>query len=77
MPAPGGAPTRENDSDWDGTSLSVAEAVNVYGTSSGMVTAARTPETTGVAFTSVICSVTVDEAESGGEPLSVTRTVML
>src|SRR5689334_23673959 len=55
--APAGAPTSENVSVSAGRSGSVAEAVNVYAASSGMVALAGTPESTGAAFASVTSSV--------------------
>src|SRR5262245_1815950 len=75
MAAPEGAPTRENVTVWAGVSASVAVAVNVYGTSSGMVTVAGTPPTTGARFTSFTWMEIVVVSASGGVPLSVTRTV--
>ena len=45
--APDGAPTSENVSVCAGRSESVALAVNVYGTSSGVVAVAGTPESAG------------------------------
>jgi hypothetical protein len=57
MLAPAGAPTSENVSAWAGTSPSVALAVNVVATSSGIVADEGTPETTGATFTSATVSV--------------------
>src|SRR5574341_1124013 len=50
--APAGAPTSENVRDCVGTSASVAVAVKLWVTSSGMVSATATPDRTGARFAS-------------------------
>src|SRR5206468_7849692 len=45
--APVGAPTRRNLRGWAGTSLSLADAVNVYAASSGIVAESGTAEIVG------------------------------